>query len=252
MLRTVYLVVRIALYLIGTLFGRPKMRALQKAGDEEGVAKIIEKIAVEWVAGILRWSGADYAFEGLENLPPDGVPVVYVANHQSYMDIPLITAALRRPARFIAKEEVRKIPIVRGLVEAWPCVLVNRGNASAAAAAFREAEKIVERGDSLIVFAEGTRSRDGKLLPFKAGSFRIAQRAKVSVVPCCIEGTGRFLEQNGYRIDRGSKLRLRVLPMIDTAAYTREDWKALPALCESQIGAALAEMRGETETAPRA
>jgi len=243
MLRTVYLVVRIALFLIGTLIRRPAIRRLQRAGDDAGVAKIIEGIAAAWAAGILRWSGASVEFDGLENLPPDGAPVVYVANHQSFMDIPLITAALRRPARFIAKEGVRKIPIIRGLVEAWPCVLVDRGNASAAAAAFREAEKIVERGDSLIVYAEGTRSRTGEMLPFKAGSFRIAQRAKVPVVPCCIEGTGRFLEQNGYRIDRKSVLRLRVLPVIDTSAYTRDNWKALPALCEEQIAGALAEMR---------
>ncbi len=243
MLRTVYLVFRVYLYLIGTLFSRPKMRRLQKAGDEEGVAEMVENIAREWVAGIMRWSGAVYEYRGLENLPDEKTPVVYVCNHQSFMDIPLVTFALKRPARFVAKEEVRKLPIIRGLVDAWPCVMVDRGNASAAAAAFRMAEKIVERGDSLIVFAEGTRSRTGELLPFKAGSFRIAQRAKVSVVPVCIDGTGKFLEQNRWRVNRDSVLRLQVLPAIDTSAYTREDWKALPELCRGQIAETLEELR---------
>lgn len=246
MLRTVGLILFEVFYLIGTLFSRPRLRRLQRAGDSAGVRRLVEGVAHGWAAATLRHTGADITVEGRENLPPDDRPVVFVANHQSYFDIPLITAAIDRPRPFIAKQEVRKVPIVRGWMDAWHCVFVNRTDARAAAAAFRDAAREVADGGSLIVFAEGTRSRDGQVHEFKSGSFRIAQLAKAAVVPCCIDGTRNMLEGNGMRLRARAKIRLRILPMIDTAAYTREDWKALPEACRGEIEAALADMRQDS------
>lgn len=243
MLRTVGLILFEVFYLIGTLFSRPRLRRLQRAGDTAGVRSLIESVAGAWAAATLRHVRADITLEGRENLPPDNTPVVFVSNHQSYFDIPLITVGIDRPRPFIAKQEVRKIPIVRGWMDAWHCVFVNRTDARAAAAAFRDAAKEVAGGGSLIVFAEGTRSRDGQVHEFKAGSFRIAQLAKVTVVPCCIDGTRAVLEGNGMRVKRNAKIRLRILPAVDTSAYTREDWKALPEICRSNIEKALSDMR---------
>jgi 1-acyl-sn-glycerol-3-phosphate acyltransferase len=244
MLRTVGLILFEVFYLIGTLFSRPRLRRLERAGDAAGVRRLIEGVALGWAGATLRHVRADITVEGKENLPPDDTPVVFVANHQSYFDIPLITVGIDRPRPFIAKQEVRRVPIVRGWMDAWHCVFVNRTDARAAAAAFRDAAKEVAGGGSLIVFAEGTRSRDGQVHEFKAGSFRIAQLARAVVVPCCIDGTRAILEGNGMRVKPGMKIRLRILPAVDTSAYTRDDWKALPQTCKEQIETALSEMRG--------
>jgi len=242
LLRTVKLVIFEVFYLIGTLFRRPEYNRRMRAGDRRGAVGVVEDVALRWSIATLRASGGRVEIEGRENLPADGRPVVYVSNHQSLFDPPLIVSAIGAH-HFIAKDGVKKIPIVYGWLKRWGCILVDRADARAAAASLREGAKLLEEGYSLVVFAEGTRSRTDDLLPFKAGSFRIAQHAKAPVVPCCIQGTGAFLEQSGYRLRRGAVLRVRILPMIDTEGYTREDWKALPALCEAQIAAAHAELR---------
>jgi 1-acyl-sn-glycerol-3-phosphate acyltransferase len=112
-----------------------------------------------------------------------------------------------------------------------------------AAKAFREAAQNVEDGYSMIIFPEGTRSRDNEVHEFKAGAFKIAQRSHATVVPFCIDGTDSFFERNGHRINPKATLRLKILPPLDTSAYTRDDWKALPALCETQVRDSLGEMR---------
>lgn len=245
MLRTVWLIFLEVFYLIGTLFRRPRCDALKKRGDTAGADAIVFDVAQRWARFTLRAAGARVETQGLENLPADDMPAVYVGNHQGYFDIMLVLGYLGGAKALLSKKSIGKVPIARGWMERFRCVFVNREDPRGAAAAFREAAGNVEAGYPIIIFPEGTRSRDGKVAQFKAGAFRIAQKSHVPVVPFCIDGTGLFFERNGKRINPKVTLRLRVLPAVDTSAYTRDDWKALPALCEEQVRAALDEMRAE-------
>ena len=107
-----------------------------------------------------------------------------------------------------------------------------------------EAAGGVGKGYSMVVFPEGTRSKTGEVAEFKAGAFKIAQKNRVPVVPFVIDGTAELMERNHYFI-HGGGVKLRVLPPIDTSGYGKEDWRALPALCEAQVRDGLAALRAE-------
>lgn len=211
--------------------------------DSAKAEHFIYGIVSRWSARSLLVAGADVEVIGEENLLADDMPAIYVGNHQSIADIPLVLSHMSRPKGIIAKGELSKYKVFALWMEAFKCVFVDREDPRKAAAAMREASEYVESGYPMIVFAEGTRSRNGEIAEFKAGAFRIAQKSKVPVVPFCIDGTGGLFEYNGKVLNPKSKIKLYIMPAIDTSEYSRDDWKALPSLCEEMIKGKLTELR---------
>lgn len=197
-----------------------------------------------WARHLLKAAGAKITVLGLENLPANDVAAVYVSNHQGYFDIPLVLGYLGGAKGLVAKKEIKKLPLIRSWMLELGCVFIDRDNPRASVTALNVAAQRVQAGYPMIVFPEGTRSKDGNMAEFKAGAFKIAQKNSVPVVPFFIEGTGFLLERNGYRIKPAS-ITIKVLPMIDTSGYVREDWKALPALAEAHIRTALDQHRSQ-------
>lgn len=195
-----------------------------------------------WARRLLKAAGAKITVQGLENLPPDNVAAVYVGNHQGYFDIPLVLGYLGGAKGLIAKKEIQKLPLVRTWMLELGCVFIDRDNPRASMHALNQAAERVQAGYPMIVFPEGTRSKTGEMGEFKAGAFKIAQKNNAPVVPFFIEGTGHLLERNGFRI-KPAAVNITVLPIIDTTGYTREDWKALPAVAEYRVREALSQHR---------
>ena len=166
----------------GTL--RRGERALA-AGDTETVERLVDRHIPRWSRGILKVTGVTLTVEGLENIPKEG-PCVFVGNHRSYYDIPLLLASLDKPHGILAKEELEKIPLLNRWMKLLGCVFVQRDDLRASVRALNDATAIVESGRSFVIFPEGTREKDGKLLPPKSGLFVIAAGAGVDVVPCRI------------------------------------------------------------------
>ncbi len=200
-----------------------------------------------WARRLLRAAGAKVTVRGLENLPCDNVAAVYVGNHQGYFDIPLVLGYLGGAKGLVAKKEIQKLPLIRSWMTELGCVFIDRDNPRASVNALNKAAERVKIGYPMVVFPEGTRSKTGDMAEFKAGAFKIAQKNNVPVIPFFIEGTGHLLERNGFRI-RPAAVTLTVLPVIDTTGYTREDWKALPALAESHVRQALNQHREQSAT----
>ncbi len=198
-----------------------------------------------WARRLLRAAGAKVTVRGLENLPCDNVAAVYVGNHQGYFDIPLVLGYLGGAKGLVAKKEIQKLPLIRSWMTELGCVFIDRDNPRASVNALNKAAERVKIGYPMVVFPEGTRSKTGDMAEFKAGAFKIAQKNNVPVIPFFIEGTGHLLERNGFRI-RPAAVTLTVLPVIDTTGYTREDWKALPALAESHVRQALNQHREQS------
>lgn len=215
-------------------------RYLGRKGEREKHDRLTRKVVGNWARRLIRLAGAQVTVEGLENLPEG--PAVYVANHLGYFDIPLMLGYLGNDTKpLVAKKEIKKIPLIRGWMEQLHCVFIDRENPRASVAALGEAADWVSQGYSMVIFPEGTRSKTSELGEFKGGAFKIAQKNKVAVVPCCISGTENLMERNGYWI-RPAKIALKVLPAIETEGYAREDWRALPALAEQKVREGLAEM----------
>lgn len=129
-----------------------------------------------------------WRIEGLEHVPREG-PALVVANHLSFLDPPLLGAALERPVHFMAKQELfryRPIAFFLRRLNAFP---VKRGKPDRAA--IREALSVLEDGKLLAMFPEGTRSRTGELLPGQSGVAMLALRSRAPVIPVGIVGTSR-------------------------------------------------------------
>ena len=220
----------------GTL--RRGERALA-AGDTETVEQLVDRHIPRWSRGILKVTGVTLTVEGLENIPKEG-PCVFVGNHRSYYDIPLLLASLDRPYGILAKEELEKIPLLSRWMKLLGCVFVQRDDVRASVRALNDATAIVESGRSFIIFPEGTRYKgeEGGAGEFKAGAFRIAVKTGTPVVPVAISGARGLFEAHGNRTTPGT-VRIRVLPPIQTAGMSRAEQKELPAAVRQTILAQL-------------
>jgi 1-acyl-sn-glycerol-3-phosphate acyltransferase len=134
---------------------------------------------------------------------PDG-PLVFASNHESALDIWVLFKELPRSFRFIAKQELFKIPMFGWYLSLGGHIAVDRANHARAIHSLRRAGAAVRAGTSLVVFPEGTRSRDGRVHPFKKGPFVVAMEAGVPVVPVAISGSGRVTPKNVVAVVPGT------------------------------------------------
>ena len=220
----------------GTL--RRAERALA-AGDTETVEQLVDRHIPRWSRGILKVTGVTLTVEGLENIPKEG-PCVFVGNHRSYYDIPLLLASLDKPHGILAKEELEKIPLLNRWMKLLGCVFVQRDDLRASVRALNDATAIVESGRSFVIFPEGTRYKgeEGGAGEFKAGAFRIAIKTGAPVVPVAISGARGLFEGHGNRATPGS-IYIRILPPIQTVGMSKAEQKQLPEAVRQTILAEL-------------
>jgi 1-acyl-sn-glycerol-3-phosphate acyltransferase len=168
-----------------------------------------------WIFGIRRH------LEGWEALPEgirSGAPVVFIANHQSHLDPPLIISTLPTHPVFLAKRELAFVPFLGWVIWLAGFIFVDRSDRQKAVASMEHAALRIQAGQSVVVFPEGTRSRDGRLLPFKKGSFTLAHRAGVPVIPLAIHGGAEVMPKRDWRV-KGEDFRLIVGAPMDPRDY---------------------------------
>lgn len=168
-----------------------------------------------WAPGMLRLSGADLLVEGSPGAVADR-PAIYVMNHQSSLDIPAAFAVLPVDLRFIAKHTLRKVPFLGWYMSWTGMVFVDRSNSTQAVNSLTAAADRLRGGISLLAYPEGTRSRDGRILPFKKGPFVLALQAGVPIVPIAIEGSMRCMPAH-LRPFRPGIVRIAIGTPIETA-----------------------------------
>ncbi|HQR38304.1 MAG TPA: lysophospholipid acyltransferase family protein [Blastocatellia bacterium] len=156
-----------------------------------------------WCRLIAATAGMRVRVFGLENLPAPGTPVVYMANHQSYMDIPVLYGFLPVQFRIIAKESLFKVPFMGWHLTRAGNIPINRSNRREAMRSMDAAAERIREGTPVVVFPEGTRSRNGVLQDFKAGSFKLATSAGVPIVPISIIGTCKIMAKDSLLIRPG-------------------------------------------------
>ena len=188
---------------------------------------VYDRAAREWARGILRWCRIRVTIEGRERLDA-AAPVVYIANHTSFVDILAILAELPGTIRFVYKKGMSWIPLLGMAMRAARHIPIDRRNRSAAFAAYDEAAEFIRQGASAVVFAEGTRSRDGRLKPFKKGPFVLAIAAQVAVVPVLCANTFELLPKGSWSPKPGTAT-LRIGEAIPTAGL---DYDAREELAE--------------------
>ena len=217
------------LYFFGALVALvPQMICAQrkKAAGAPGAKAYIHRYVRMWAGTLLRIAGVTVTVKGQENIPK-GRAVVFTPNHQGDYDIPLMLMYLDEPHALVAKIETKKIPLVRTWMKLFDCVFIDRKNPRQAVTAMKEAGALLARGESVIVFPEGTRSKGDAMGEFKHGAFKMAFAAGAPVVPVVIDGSYKIMEANHNLMCPGH-VTMTVLPPIETAGLDRAAQKALP------------------------
>lgn len=156
-----------------------------------------------WSRWILALLGIDVAVDGRDRLDRDAT-YLFMSNHASTFDIFALFVATEHPLRMVAKRELFLIPIFGWSL--WMCgfIPIDRSNRERAIASLEKAARRIAHGISVLVFPEGTRSRDGRLLPFKKGGFMLALDAGVPVVPVVVIGTESIMEAKSLEVRKGT------------------------------------------------
>ena len=175
-----------------------------------------------WSWLILKTTGVSVDVRGLEQLVP-GRTYVFVSNHQSIYDIPILFGSIPFQLRIIAKESLGRFPFLGWHLRRTGHMLVDRSRPDRSAI-FRWASSLTSKGLSLIVFPEGTRSRDGRVMRFKGGSFYLALEAELPVVPLSVTGS-RHVMLKGRLATYPGHVQLTVHPPIDTSGLAGSDPK---------------------------
>ena len=178
-----------------------------------------------WGRTILWVSGVRVTVKGRHNIQPDR-SYIYMANHQSNFDIPVLIAALPVQFRWLAKAELFKIPLFGGGMKGCGYISIDRSNRESAFESLKRAAETIRNGTSVLIFPEGTRSFDGRIQMFKKGGFVLTVDAGVPIVPLIIEGTGSIMPKGCKSISSGN-VTLDILPPVDSSIYDRRNKDAL-------------------------
>lgn len=190
-----------------------------------------------WARVGLRLAGVRLKVSGQEHLRSDE-PVIYMSNHTSNFDILALFAGLPGQFRWLAKEELFRIPLFGLAMRRAGYIPLDRSDRRKALHSMTEAAKRIRGGASVVIFPEGTRSADGILQPFKKGGFLIALKAGVPVQPVAISGSFAIMPKTSRRI-HGGRIEVRILPAIATAELTSADTEKLLATVQERIAVAL-------------
>ena len=203
------------------------IESAQATGDVEAERAALIKVCSDWVNWLMDKFDTTMEITGQENIP-DG-PCVFMGNHQGYCDaMAMLKAAEGKQVSFIAKDALRKVPLLGD----W--VLRSRGLLIPTNGDTRESLKVINKGVeylkegfSLVIFPEGKRSWGPEMNEFKPGSFKLATKAEVPIVPVTINGTYKIFEEH-EKIMSGQHITVQVHPAIETKNMSKEEQKDLP------------------------
>jgi 1-acyl-sn-glycerol-3-phosphate acyltransferase len=213
------------LSLIGTLPTLRKVESMTLPEQFEARNRIIDEIATRWSGKLLNLAGVEVTVVGEENIPQNQT-VLFVGNHQSNFDIPILLRYIDGTKGFIAKKELEKMPIVSRWMAAINCVFMDRDNMRKSAIAINQGIKYLKAATSMVVFPEGTRSKDGVPLEFKQGALKLATKSGVPVVPVTIKGSVDIMKSGSLRI-HPAKVQVFFSPVIDPSAYPEKETKRI-------------------------
>jgi 1-acyl-sn-glycerol-3-phosphate acyltransferase len=169
-------------------------------------------------------------------MPPGSGPYIVVANHQSIADIPAISY-LPWEMKWLSKESNFKVPGLGWMMTMAGDIPLRRGERESAKSAMSRCKWYLDRGMSVMIFPEGTRSMDGEIKPFKDGAFRLALETGVPILPVCVAGTRHAIPKNSWVFGVKCQARIEVLPPIEVKGMTIDDLETLKARVRGEIAA---------------
>ncbi len=149
---------------------------------------------------LIRLSLSRVVLQGAENIPHNCSNVLYIANHTSYLDIPLLVGFVDGRMQFVARDSLYRVPFLRTWLRALECFEVSRKMTAQELASFDKIAETLAAGAVVVIFPEGTRSENGQIGEFRTSAFRPARKAKSLIVPIEVSGTRNILPRKGIWI----------------------------------------------------
>lgn len=181
-----FFIFSIPLFLIEYLIGRFNRRAMVASS---------QAIVVTAFKFVLFLSGTKLTVIGRENVPTDE-PVLYIANHRSYFDIPVAYSTVPTLTGFVSKKEISRIPFLRTWMKLLQCLFLDRDDIKQGLKMVLKGIEQIKDGYSVFISPEGTRNQEKQMLPFKAGSFKMAEKTGCAIIPVAMSNTEEAFENH--------------------------------------------------------
>lgn len=226
-----YFIITLPLYLVLLLIGikRPDIRA-----------KIGQK-SVKWgFKAILAVAGVKVRVRGIENIPKEAV--LFVGNHRSFFDIPVIYSTVPLQTGFVSKMQVKKVPFLSWWMTCINCLFLDRDDIKQAMQMILSGIELIKKGTSVCIMPEGTRNYEDDLLPFKEGSFKMAEKTGCPIVPIAMWKNDDVFEAQFPKV-RAKTVTVYYGEPIRISELEKEDRKRVGMLVRSRIEDMLKEIR---------
>lgn len=222
----------IAILMFLTIFLRIYLFVIKKIESPEKYDNAVYWIVNGWAAYILKVIGVKVELKGIENLPEGNCLIV--SNHQGNADFLVLMSRLNKHMGFLAKKEILKLHIVGTWMKAMHCVFIDRENIRESLKAINEGIDNLEKGYSMVIFPEGTRSKSHVLGEFKKGSMKMATKASVPIVPIVLDNTFKVFEEGNGKL-RPAEVTMSILEPIDIVKLTKEEKAKLAEIVREKI-----------------
>lgn len=227
-LKYIYCIIVIIL----TLFLRLYLFVIRRTKLREKYDYYLYKMVNGWARYTLKIIGVKVNIKGLENLPKENC--LFVSNHQGNADFLVLMSRLNKHMGFLAKKEILKLHIVGTWMKAMHCVFIDRENIRESLKAINEGIDNLEKGYSMVIFPEGTRSKSHVLGEFKKGSMKMATKASVPIVPIVLDNTFKVFEEGNGKL-RPAEVTMSILEPIDIVKLTKEEKAKLAEIVREKI-----------------
>ena len=235
MIRTIFAVIFVVLFLILTipvLFVEWIISKFNRRASDISSLRI-----VQWAFKVVLFiCGTKVTVIGEENVPKD-TPVLYIGNHRSYFDIVITYARCPGLTGYIAKDNIAKVPLLSHWMRRLYCLFLNRTDIKQGLKTILTGIDQVKNGISMCIFPEGTRSRGASeldMLPFKAGSFKIAEKSGCPIVPMAITGSSEILEDHFPSVHKTHVILQYGKPIL-LDELSKEERKQLSSLAHERV-----------------
>lgn len=207
-----------SIYLSVSSLSLIKIKFMQKRSPKDAKAYAYER-AQHISRYVLKVTKTNMEVSGTENIPKENC--VFISNHQAIFDGFALLAYINKPFGFIAKIEIKKLPLISGWISSIGSIYMNRQNPREAIKSIQEGVEMIKEGHSILIFPEGTRSLESKMNSFKKGSMKLAINSNVAIVPITIDGTYNVLEV-GKKVT-GNKVKMVIHKPIYVDLLNKEE-----------------------------
>jgi len=189
-----------------------------------------------WSHKMLASAGLSYSVHNRESITlASDQKYIIMCNHASFYDIPLAVVSANTSIRMLVKKELMQIPVWGNAMKATDFISIDRKNSRQAIKDLKKAKKVLEKGIVLWIAPEGTRSRDGRIQPFKRGGFKLAMEIGATIIPMAIKGSEKIMPAGTMQIHRGMHADVYFGEPIDASRYTNSTRSELINAVETQI-----------------